>query len=118
MVKGDDGLRSAPGLEPNQQEEAQGKEARELFLEFIYDHHSELEKWQQFYQERSRVRIIEWLRNEAFHFVFEEDLDLNVGTIENVKPGETVPGDVFTTTDGPAEGVTCDVVHLERTTSE
>lgn len=63
----------------------QGKEARELFLEFIYDHHSELEKWQQFYQERSRVRIIEWLRNESFHFVFEEDLDLNTSIIESVK---------------------------------
>ena len=40
----------------------QSKEARENFLEFIYDHHSELEKWQQYYQERSRIRIIEWLR--------------------------------------------------------
>ena len=54
----------------------QSKEARENFLEFIYDHHSELEKWQQFYQERSRIRIIEWLRKNDFYFVFEEDLDL------------------------------------------
>ena len=54
----------------------QSKEARENFLEFIYDHHSEHEKWQQFYQERSRIRIIEWLRQNHFHFVFEEDLDL------------------------------------------
>jgi hypothetical protein len=54
----------------------QSKEARENFLEFIYDHHSELEKWQQYYQERFRVRIIEWLRNNQFDFVFEEDLEL------------------------------------------
>ncbi len=54
----------------------QSKEARENFLEFIYDHHAEQEKWQQFYQERSRIRIIEWLRQNHFHFVFEEDLDL------------------------------------------
>ena len=52
------------------------KDAREQFLEFIYDNETELEKWQQFYQERSRVRIIEWLRNNQFKFVFEEDLDL------------------------------------------
>src|SRR6185503_4221963 len=41
----------------------QAKDAREHFLEFIYDHETELEKWQQYYQERFRVRIIEWLRN-------------------------------------------------------
>src|ERR1700733_265315 len=29
------------------------KDAREQFLEFIYDNETELEKWQQFYQERS-----------------------------------------------------------------
>ena len=52
----------------------QSREARENFLEFIYDHHSELEKWQQYYQERFRIRIIEWLRNNAFNFVFEEDV--------------------------------------------
>jgi Uncharacterised protein family (UPF0158) len=63
----------------------QSKEARENFLEFIYDHHSELEKWQQFYQERSRIRIIEWLRINHFHFVFEEDLDLNKSVIEKLK---------------------------------
>lgn len=63
----------------------QSKEARENFLEFIYDHHSELEKWQQFYQERSRIRIIEWLRNNQFHFVFEEDLDLPKVLLEKVK---------------------------------
>lgn len=63
----------------------QSKEARENFLEFIYDHHSELEKWQQFYQERSRIRIIEWLRNNQFHFVFEEDLDLPKILLEKVK---------------------------------
>lgn len=63
----------------------QSKEARENFLEFIYDHHSELEKWHQYYQERSRIRIIEWLRNNHFHFVFEEDLDFNKGVIEKLK---------------------------------
>ena len=63
----------------------QSKEARENFLEFIYDHHSELEKWQTFYQERSRIRIIEWLRNNHFHFVFEEDLDLPKSLIEKLK---------------------------------
>lgn len=63
----------------------QSKEAREHFLEFIYDHHSELEKWQTFYQERSRIRIIEWLRTNNFHFVFEEDLELPRMTIEKLK---------------------------------
>jgi Uncharacterised protein family (UPF0158) len=63
----------------------QSKEARENFLEFIYDHHAELEKWQTFYQERSRIRIIEWLRNNHFHFVFEEDLDFPKSLIEKVK---------------------------------
>ena len=63
----------------------QSKEARENFLEFIYDHHAEQEKWQQFYQERSRIRIIEWLRLNHFHFVFEEDLDLPKNLIEKLK---------------------------------
>lgn len=63
----------------------QSKEARENFLEFIYDHHSEQEKWQLFYQERSRIRIIEWLRQNHFHFVFEEDLDLPRQLIEKLK---------------------------------
>lgn len=63
----------------------QSKEARENFLEFLYDHHSEFEKWQQYYQERSRVRIIEWLRNNNFHFVFEEDIDLAKNLVEKLK---------------------------------
>ena len=63
----------------------QSKEARENFLEFIYDHHTEQEKWQQFYQERSRIRIIEWLRQNHFHFVFEEDLELPRLLIEKIK---------------------------------
>lgn len=63
----------------------QSKEARENFLEFIYDHHSELEKWQQYYQERFRVRIIEWLRNSQFDFVFEEDLEMTKSTLEKLK---------------------------------
>lgn len=63
----------------------QSKEARDNFLEFIYDHHSEFEKWQAYYQERSRIRIIEWLRTNHFHFVFEEDLDLPRMIIEKLK---------------------------------
>ncbi len=77
----------------------QSKEARENFLEFIYDHDVELEKWQQFYQERSRVRIIEWLRDNSFDFVFEEDLDLAPSLIEKVKQNlfnEKAPKDVLT----------------------
>jgi hypothetical protein len=61
------------------------KEARENFLEFIYDHLNELEKWQLYYQERSRIRIIEWLRSQEVQFVFEEDLDLNKALVEKVK---------------------------------
>lgn len=63
----------------------QSKEARENFLEFIYDHLTELEKWQQYYQERSRIRIIEWLRNQSIQFVFEEDLDLTKNVMEKIK---------------------------------
>lgn len=63
----------------------QSKDAREQFLEFVYDHEAELEKWQQFYQERSRVRIIEWLRNNNYKFVFEEDLDLPRNLVEQLK---------------------------------
>lgn len=63
----------------------QGKDAREHFLEFLYDQHQELEKWQQYYQERSRIRIIEWLRDHNFEFVFEEDLDLTKGLFEKLK---------------------------------
>ena len=63
----------------------QSKEARENFLEFIYDHLTELEKWQQYYVERSRIRIIEWLRNEQIQFVFEEDLDLSKNILEKLK---------------------------------
>ncbi len=63
----------------------QSKEARENFLEFVFDHHSEYEKWQQFYQERSRIRIIEWLRQNNVYFVFEEDLDLSRKLIEGLK---------------------------------
>ncbi len=63
----------------------QSKDAREQFLEFIYDHEMELEKWQQFYQERFRIRIIEWLRNAKFQFVFEEDLDLPRQITEQLK---------------------------------
>lgn len=63
----------------------QSKEAKENFIEFITDHHSEFEKWQQFYQERFRIRIIEWLRQNHFHFVFEEDLEMPKTLIEKLK---------------------------------
>ncbi|MDB6081006.1 MAG: hypothetical protein JWO53_278, partial [Chlamydiia bacterium] len=69
----------------------QSKEARENFLEFIYDHHSELEKWQQYYQERFRVRIIEWLRNNQFEFVFEEDLEMTKSAVEKLKLNTFTP---------------------------
>ncbi len=62
-----------------------GKEAREGFLEFIYDHLTELDKWQQYYHERSRVRIIETLRDWNVIFVFEEDLELPKQVVEKVK---------------------------------
>ncbi len=73
------------------------KEARENFLEFIYDHLTELEKWQLYYQERSRIRIIEWLRQQEIQFVFEEDLELTKVLIEKVKRSlfdSKVPKDV------------------------
>ncbi len=63
----------------------QAKEARENFLEFIYDHLSELEKWQQYYIERSRIRIIEWLRSQHVQFVFEEDVEVNKTMMEKLK---------------------------------
>lgn len=63
----------------------QSKEARENFLEFISDHHAEFEKWQQYYQERSRIRIIEWLRQSHFQFVFEEDLEMDGDLIDKLK---------------------------------
>lgn len=75
------------------------KEARENFLEYIYDHLTEVEKWQQYYIERSRIRIIEWLRNEEIHFVFEEDLEFGKPILEKLKKhlfDAKVPKDVST----------------------
>ena len=63
----------------------QGKDARDNLLEFLYDHHLELDKWHQFYQERSRIRIIEWLRNQKITFVFEEDIDLPLPVLEKLR---------------------------------
>ena len=63
----------------------QSKEARENFLEFIYDHLTELEKWQLYYNERSRIRIIEWLRDQEIRFVFEEDSDVSPFAMQKVK---------------------------------
>lgn len=63
----------------------QSKESRSHFAEFLYDHLVEQEKWIQYYQERMRVRIIEWLRHHHFHFVFEEDLDLPPFLVEQLK---------------------------------
>ena len=46
---------------------------------------------------------------------------VRVGTafasIENVKPGESAPGDGFGATPGPAEGATCETVDVSRTDS-
>ncbi len=75
------------------------KDARENFVEFIYDNLTELEKWQAYYQERSRIRIIEWLRNQEIRFVFEEDLDLATPAVEKLKRylfDENIPKDVMT----------------------
>jgi hypothetical protein len=63
----------------------QSKEARENFIEFIYDHPQELDKWQQYYHERSRIRIIEWLRSHEIRFVFEEDLEFPRNLVEKLK---------------------------------
>ena len=63
----------------------QSKNAKDNFLEFIYDHHMELEKWQQYYQEKFRIRMIEWLRQHKFDFVFEEDCELTKSIVEKVK---------------------------------
>ena len=46
---------------------------------------NELEKWQLYYQERFRIRIIEWLRQQQIQFVFEEDLDLSRNVVEKLK---------------------------------
>lgn len=73
------------------------KDARENFLEFIYDQLTELEKWQQYYQERSRIKVIEWLRTLNLQFVFEEDLELSLNIMEKLKRTifeEKVPKDV------------------------
>ena len=72
-------------------------EPRENFLEFIYDHLTELEKWQLYYQERSRIKIIEWLRSLNIKFVFEEDLELGRALVEKLKRTlfeDKVPKDV------------------------
>jgi hypothetical protein len=45
----------------------------------------ELEKWQQYYQEKFRIRMIEWLRNQSFDFVFEEDVEITKAIVEKVK---------------------------------
>lgn len=63
----------------------QSNQPREAFLEFLLDQEVENEKWQQYYQERSRVRIIEWLRNMGLRFVFEEDLEFTKSVLEKVK---------------------------------
>jgi hypothetical protein len=75
------------------------KDARENFLEFIYDQLTELEKWQLYYQERSRVKVIEWLRSLNIEFVFEEDLELSKSVMEKLKRtifDDKVPKDLST----------------------
>ncbi|MCB1118618.1 MAG: UPF0158 family protein [Chlamydiia bacterium] len=63
----------------------QSKEAMANFLDFLFDLPNEYEKWQQYYQERTRIRMIEWLREYDYQFVFEEDLDLPKQLLEKVK---------------------------------
>lgn len=75
------------------------KSPRSNFLEFLIDHLPELEKWQQFFLERFRIRIIEWLRQNDFHFVFEEDLELGKASVEKVKQyffSKEAPKDIIT----------------------
>lgn len=61
------------------------KGARENFLEFICDHLNEKEKWLHYYSERSRIKIVEWLRKYHVSFVFEEDLDIPRPIMEELK---------------------------------
>jgi hypothetical protein len=60
-------------------------EARENFLEFVFDHLTELDKWQQFYLERFKIRIIEWLCKHRILFTFEEDLEIPKNLLEKAK---------------------------------
>lgn len=77
----------------------QSRDAKENFVSFLYDHLTELDKWQQYFLERSRIRIIEWLRDNKFNFVFEEDLELTKNIVEKVKKtlfNPKVPKDITT----------------------
>lgn len=58
---------------------------RENFLEFLVDHEAENDKWQNYYLEKFRIIVIEWLRAHKLNFVFEEDLGLNPQIIEKIK---------------------------------
>lgn len=74
------------------------KDSRESFLEFIYEQLTELEKWQQYYQERMKIKVIEWLRSLDIKFVFEEDLEFNQNIMEKLKRtifDEKVPKDIL-----------------------
>lgn len=48
--------------------------------------------------------------------------DVRIGTvnavIENVPPGESAPGAGLSLVDGPADGVSCAVIYVQRTSSE
>lgn len=61
------------------------KNPRENFLEYLLDLHMESEKWQLYFLERFRIKIIEWLRHVGFTFVFEEDLELPKDLVERIK---------------------------------
>lgn len=61
------------------------KNPRENFLEYLLDLHMESEKWQLYFLERFRIKIIEWLRREGFSFVFEEDLEIPKELVEKIK---------------------------------
>lgn len=74
------------------------KNPRENFLEYLLDLHLENEKWQAYFQERFRIKIIEWLRAKDFNFVFEEDLEMHKELLERLKKNlfiQKAPKDVL-----------------------
>ena len=47
-----------------------------------------------------------------------ERIGTSHAVIENVRPGQQAPGDGFSIAAGPADGVVCEPVHVQRTSSE
>ncbi|MDA8773980.1 UPF0158 family protein, partial [Chlamydiia bacterium] len=67
----------------------QGNNPRANFLEFINDHVAEFEKWQTFFVEKFRIKVIEWLRTNKCNFVFEEDMEFDNLLMDKVKRVQT-----------------------------